>query len=61
MSNDQQFSQLKNNFFSVDEDEVKHITNNLTTHSTDIKEDFLNFNNILKNGHPDFRPLHLLG
>ena len=47
MNNDQQLSQLKNNFFSVDEDEVKHITNNLTTHSTDIKEDFLNFNNIL--------------
>lgn len=47
MNNDQQFSQLKNNFFSVDDDEVKHITNNLTTQSTDIKEDFLNFNNIL--------------
>ena len=47
MNNDQQLSQLKNNFFSVDDDEVMHITNNLTTHSTDIKEDFLNFNNIL--------------
>ena len=46
MNNDQQLSQLKNNF-SVDDDEVKHITNNLTTQSTDIKEDFLNFNNIL--------------
>ena len=47
MNNDQQLSQLKNNFFSVDDDEMKHITNNLTTQSTDIKEDFLNFNNIL--------------
>jgi len=47
MNNDQQLSQLKNNFFSVDDDEMKHITNNLSTQSTDIKEDFLNFNNIL--------------
>ena len=48
MNNDQQLSQLKNNF-SVDEDEIKYITNNLTTQSIDIKEDFLNFNNILLN------------
>ena len=47
MNNDQQLSQLKNNFSSVDDDEMKYITNNLTTQSTDIKEDFLNFNNIL--------------
>ena len=48
MNNDQQLSQLKNNFFSVDDDEMKHITNNLSTQSTDIKEDFLNFNFKLK-------------
>ena len=47
MNNDLQISQLKNNFFSVDDDEIKHITNNLSTQSTDIKEDFLNFKGVL--------------
>ena len=47
MSNDQQISQLKNSFFSVDEDEIKHITNNLPIQSTDIKEDFFNFKNFI--------------
>jgi len=47
MNNDLQISQLKNNFFSVDDDEIKHITNNLSTQSTDIKENFLNFKGVL--------------